>query len=113
MTITELILEEKAPTREEGVLATTNQEATKELPTTMGQRASLPTGARLITIKRIGCVTWSLCAVISVVTFGLGTPLGLWAFVCPCDERQAYEVNGEVYDEDGQPLGHISKFRTV
>lgn len=114
MTITGTTLEGKETTREEGVddvPVTTNQEAINEDP--IGHGKSLPTGARLIIIKRAGCLTWMVCAVVCVVTLGMGTPLGLWAFVCPCDETRAYEVNGEVYDENGQPLGPISKFRTA
>jgi hypothetical protein len=80
----------------------------------MGQGAPLPTGARWITIKHVGGVTWTLCTLISILTCCIVLcPCGLWAFACPCDEIRAYEVNGQVYDEHGRPLGHISKFRTL
>lgn len=80
----------------------------------MGQGTPLPTGARWITIKHAGGVTWTLCTLVSVLTCCMVLcPCGLWAFACPCDEIRAYEVNGQVYDQHGRPLGHISKFRVL
>lgn len=72
----------------------------------------IPEGARWIKIKHSGGKTWSLCVVVSVLTCLLVLlPCGVFAFLCPCDEILAYEVNGEVYDEQGRHLGHISKLR--
>lgn len=80
----------------------------------MGQGSTIPQGARWITIKHVGGVTWSLCAIISTLTCCIVLcPCGLWAFLCPCDEIRAYEINGQVYDEHGRPLGHISKLRVL
>eukprot|EP00429_Kryptoperidinium_foliaceum_P114956 CAMPEP_0176311266 /NCGR_PEP_ID=MMETSP0121_2-20121125/66050_1 /TAXON_ID=160619 /ORGANISM="Kryptoperidinium foliaceum, Strain CCMP 1326" /LENGTH=178 /DNA_ID=CAMNT_0017653283 /DNA_START=8 /DNA_END=544 /DNA_ORIENTATION=- len=77
-----------------------------------GQGTPIPEGARWITVKHVGGVTWSLCALISTLTcFIVLLPCGLWALLCPCDQIRAYEVNGQVYDEHGRPLGHISKLR--
>jgi hypothetical protein len=79
---------------------------------THGQGTPIPEGARWITVKHPGGVTWTLCAIISTVTCCIVfCPCGLWALLCPCDQIRAYEVNGQVYDEHGRPLGHISKLR--
>lgn len=74
----------------------------------------IPAGARWITVKHIGGVTWSICAIVSTVTCCLTLcPCGVWAFLCPCDEIRAYEVNGQVYDEHGRPLGRVNELRVV
>ncbi len=76
----------------------------------IGQGSQIPEGARWITVKHIGGNTWSICAIISVLSCCITLlPCGLWAFLCPCDDIRAYEINGQVYDESGRPLGHISK----
>lgn len=77
-----------------------------------GQGSPIPEGARWITVSFIGGTTWSICAIVSTITCCMtACPCGVWAFLCPCDEIRAYEVNGQVFDEFGRPLGSIYDLR--
>jgi hypothetical protein len=69
-----------------------------------------PAGGRWVGVQRIGPQTWTICAVVSVVScFFFCLPCGVWAFCCPCDRERCYEVNGTIYDQDGRCLGSISR----
>jgi len=63
------------------------------------------------TIKHSGGNTWGLCAAISIVGCMVTLfPCGVFAFCCPCDEKDAYVINRKVYNHNGQYLGPVSRF---
>ena len=83
-------------------------------PPPTGQGKPIPVGARWITIKHIGGVTWTICGVVSTIFCCLMCcPCGVWAFLCPCDEIRGYVLDGQVFDEHGRPLGSIDRLRVV
>jgi hypothetical protein len=71
-------------------------------------------GGRWVLVHGLGPNTWTVCAIVSAV-FCVFTclPCGLWAFLCPCDERRAYLLNGKLFDEDGGMVGsaHSRRYR--
>lgn len=74
----------------------------------------LPPGGRWVLVKRIGPTTWAFCIGFSVLfCWFFLLPCGLWAFLCPCDERRAYLVNGKLFDEHGGMIGsaHSRRYR--
>ena len=74
----------------------------------------VPPGGRWVLLQGPGANTWTVCTILSVI-FCVFTclPCGLWAFLCPCDERRAYLVNGKLFDEDGGMIGsaHSRRYR--
>jgi hypothetical protein len=74
----------------------------------------LPPGGRWVRVQGAGGNTFTICCIVSVFTciFTL-LPCGLWAYLCPCDERRAYLVNGKLFDEDGGMIGsaHSRRYR--
>lgn len=63
-------------------------------------------------MKYVGAETWSQCALLSVVgVFFFLFPIGIFAFCCPCDKKDAYSVNGSVYDAAGKRLGSARNVR--
>jgi hypothetical protein len=65
-----------------------------------------PPGGHWINKKYIGAATWSTCAIVSCVTcFLFLLPCGLWALLCPCDQKLVYVVHGKAYDGQGQVVG--------
>lgn len=62
-------------------------------------------------IKKTGGTTWALCAAISLVGCMVTLfPCGIFAFCCPCDDKDAYVVNRKVYDHNGNYLGPVNRF---
>ena len=66
----------------------------------------VPPNGRWVLLKEIGPNTWTLCTVLSIVTcWFMLMPCGLWALLCPCDERLAYLSDGKLYNEAGGLIG--------
>ena len=90
--------------------ATTETDAHVSPPATSqvvpGQRPpppGAPHGGRWIVIKHVGSDTWMICAIVSLVfCWIMFFPCGVWALLCPCDQKIAYESpQGHIYDESG------------
>jgi len=61
-------------------------------------------------VKHAGGMTWACCVGISILSCLVTMfPCGVFVFCCPCDEKDAYVVNGKVYNHNGDYLGHVSK----
>jgi hypothetical protein len=73
-----------------------------------------PAGGVWGSTKLIGSKTWSICAIVSVVTcFFILLPCGLFALCCPCDDETVYTVNGNVFNMRGQCLGPASNYKVL
>jgi hypothetical protein len=110
----------KSPTSTTATATTTPQVVETPIAsrttTTMaeGQSHTIPVGARWVTVKRFGPATWTICAVVSVLTcLCCFLPCGLWALLCPCDSERAYELQGKIYDEHGRCLGNARNMRVM
>lgn len=74
----------------------------------------LPPGGQWVSLQGAGCNTWTVCTIVSVIScLFICLPCGLWAFLCPCDDRRAYLVNGKLFDESGGMIGssHSRRYR--
>jgi hypothetical protein len=61
-----------------------------------------PPGGQWVMKKHIGQKTWTTCTIVSVITcFFCLFPCGVWALLCPCDEKLVYISQGKAYDEQG------------
>jgi len=95
-----------------GTTVVTQQQQPQPYPT--GEGTPIPQNARWVRVKHNGGITWSICAIVSTFTCCIMLlPCGVFAFLCPCDSIPGYEVDGQVYDERGRPLGHVSKLRVA
>jgi hypothetical protein len=66
----------------------------------------VPPGGRWVKMRHIGNSTWITFGIVSAVTcLFMCFPCGVWAFLCPCDERDAYLVNAKLFDEHGDMIG--------
>lgn len=78
-------------------------------PVLVGDRPpppGLPPGGRWVKMRHIGNGTWLACGIISAVfCVFMCMPCGLWAFLCPCDEREVYLANGKLFNQDGGVIG--------
>lgn len=80
-------------------------------PTTSYPPPGVADGGTWGSIKHSGGGTWALCAVISIVGCMVTLfPCGVFAFCCPCDEKDAYLVNHKLYDHNGRYLGKVNNF---
>mmetsp|Transcript_2130 Transcript_2130/g.3264 ORF Transcript_2130/g.3264 Transcript_2130/m.3264 type:complete len:234 (+) Transcript_2130:240-941(+) len=60
--------------------------------------------------KSVGPATLTVCTAISVISCCMiFLPCGLWALLCPCDQRDMYAVHNKAYDEHGRYLGPVQK----
>lgn len=85
--------------------------APRSSQTTSFPPPGVPDGGTWGSIKKTGGNTWALCAAISFVGCMLTAfPCGIFAFCCPCDDRDAYLVNRKVYDHNGTYLGPVTRF---
>jgi hypothetical protein len=63
-------------------------------------------------VKYRGPATWGSCTTISIITcFFTLLPCGLWMLLCPLDEKRAYKLQGQLYDERGQNIGNVGSRR--
>mmetsp|Transcript_241 Transcript_241/g.301 ORF Transcript_241/g.301 Transcript_241/m.301 type:complete len:197 (+) Transcript_241:76-666(+) len=56
--------------------------------------------------------TWLVCALLCFA-FGPFAAFGLPAFCCPCDEKDAYMVNGKIYNTTGHYVGDASNVEFI
>jgi hypothetical protein len=74
-------------------------------PTSAPPPRNAPPGGYWENRKYLGPATWSTCTTVSIVTcFFCLFPCGVWALLCPCDQRRVYVVHGTLYDEHGKVL---------
>jgi hypothetical protein len=66
------------------------------------------------TAKFVGPVTWSMCTVMSIAgIFLVLFPIGLFAFLCPCDQKNVYRVDDKYYDQNDNYLGEGMKVEGI
>jgi hypothetical protein len=58
----------------------------------------------------VGPLTYSACTILSIGgIFLILFPIGIFAFLCPCDKKNVYRVDGKYYDEHDNYLGDGNK----
>jgi hypothetical protein len=66
------------------------------------------------TAKFVGPVTWFTCTIISIAgCFLVLFPIGLFAFLCPCDTKKVHRVDDRYYDQNDNYLGEGMKVEGV
>jgi hypothetical protein len=67
-------------------------------------------GAEWGTARFVGPLTYSTCTILSIGgIFLILFPIGIFAFLCPCDKKNVYRVDGKYYDEHDNYLGDGNK----
>jgi hypothetical protein len=62
------------------------------------------------TARFVGPLTYSTCTILSIGgIFLILFPIGIFAFLCPCDKKNVYRVDGKYYDEHDNYLGDGNK----
>ena len=89
-----------------GGAATSGKTPSSAVPGQAQVPPNAPPGGEWVRRKVIGPATWTTCTIISVVSclFCL-LPCGLWALLCPCDQKLVYAHHGKAYDEHGRVVG--------
>ena len=67
-----------------------------------------PEGGQWGCIKHGGEKTACLCLILCLLT-GIFSGCGMCAYLCPQDEKDAYKVNGQIYDVHGKKIARAKE----